>query len=782
MKTMSAPQTSEPVPGGEDEDDGLTSKLAAIVGRLESEARQRVADRRETEERWIDDLRQYNGRYDQATEKRFKEDDTRSQVFVNLTRPKTNAVAAKLWDLLFPTADRNWGIQPTPVPEIAKDGQEKKKAMHALDQKYSDMEAQVEDMKAQMAAAQEKGVDPAQLEQMAMQIQQAEAQMQEMGDQADAFAQEIAQMEADRADAQRRAELMQDEIDDQLKECRYQAAARDMIEDACQIGTGVIMGPIRNQKSRRAWVKVKDEATGEEVHQLIYRDDTSPQAVWVDPWSYFPDMRSSRRDNGMGEYLRHLMNESALRRLAKNPGFRAEPIRELIRTKATEQEPQYLTQLRDISGDTSTTFSEEFHVWQYIGPMEHEDMQCIIEAMGMQEEFDGWEPDPLDEIHAVVWFCQGKILKFALHPMDSHDSIISVFNIEKDPTSPFGYGIPYLMRAEQRVYNSAWRMMMDNARVAAGPQILINKNAVKPQNGRWEYVPFKIWTATEAFTKENPPFQSFDTNMHQAEIAGIIQIARSQIDEVTATPAITQGEQGSGVTKTAQGMALLMNSAKVIDRRMVKNFDDDVTVPLITRFYDWNMQFSEREAIKGDFTIDARGSSVLLVRELQAQNLMTLALQFSQHPIYGSWLKHSNTLREIFRAHMLDPDEHLLSEDAHEDEMDKQAKMAADAAKNDPGAAMAEQKLKLEKDKIDAQISIANMEAQTRKMVANLNMRAAIYAAGARENMTMKQIEARLAAEEMKVESAERKFAAELAQTEQQLKALPDSTTGGGNF
>ncbi len=42
----------------------------------------------------------------------------RSTVFIGMTRMKTNAAEARLADILLPTDDRNWGIQPTPEPHV----------------------------------------------------------------------------------------------------------------------------------------------------------------------------------------------------------------------------------------------------------------------------------------------------------------------------------------------------------------------------------------------------------------------------------------------------------------------------------------------------------------------------------------------------------------------------------------------------------------------------------------------------------------------------------------
>ena len=46
--------------------------------------------------------------------------DTRSTVFMNITRPYVDAASAKVSDMLLPTDDRNWGIKPTPIPELTQ--------------------------------------------------------------------------------------------------------------------------------------------------------------------------------------------------------------------------------------------------------------------------------------------------------------------------------------------------------------------------------------------------------------------------------------------------------------------------------------------------------------------------------------------------------------------------------------------------------------------------------------------------------------------------------------
>ena len=206
--------------------------------------------------------------------------------------------------------------------------------------------------------------------------------------------------------------------------------------------------------------------------------------------------------------------------------------------------------------------------------------------------------------------------------MDSDDRPFAVFNWEKDESSIFGFGVPCLMRSAQKVINASWRMMMDNAGLSVADQLVINKELLYPADGSWDMTPKKIWYLRDKTRSVQEAFSSFSTPSHQVELANIFSMARQLADEETNLPLIAQGEMGPHTTKTSSGMAMLMNSSNIVLRKAVKNWDDDITRPLITRFYDWNMQYNEKAEIKGDFSIEARGSGALLVREKQQENLM----------------------------------------------------------------------------------------------------------------------------------------------------------------
>ena len=93
------------------------TRQAQLGAALRGLFREAEAGRRDIEERWLRDLRQYKGVYDPEVAARLH--PRRSKAFLRLTRAKVKAANARLMDVLFPGAgERNWSIAPTPVPEI----------------------------------------------------------------------------------------------------------------------------------------------------------------------------------------------------------------------------------------------------------------------------------------------------------------------------------------------------------------------------------------------------------------------------------------------------------------------------------------------------------------------------------------------------------------------------------------------------------------------------------------------------------------------------------------
>lgn len=720
----------------------IDEQLSVIAGRLETLAGEQVRMKCETEERWLDNVRAYHGYYDQQTEALLKE-TKQSRAFVKVTRSKTIALEARLFDLIFPTDDRNWGIEATPVPKLSKEGQEATK----LAERMAD-EANIAEEQGDSATA---------------------AQVVAAGDDQAARAKAAnSEIEA----ARTAADMMQDEMDDQLVECRYPAQSRDMIHDACQLGTGVLKGPIVNESSRGRWIGEEAPGGGAKVYALEQHTDPRPMVRRVDPWSFFPDMSASKIEEAEFTFERYLWTKKDLRKMVKTHGFSADAVRELLRENRGKRPTasnglNYLTQLRSITGEGESAVKGRYIGWEYHGPLECEEVVTILRAFGEQELADEYDrrDDPLDEFRVVLYFCEGQILKIAPeYPLDSGETLYSVFNVEESEASIFGYGIPHIMADSQIALNSAWRMGLDNAALSVGPQAVIDKESIVPQNGDWTMVPKKVWYRVKAaLVNSAPPVEFFNVPNNMEEIERIIQIALQFIDMETGIPMPQQGDQTEDQTKTVGGMTILQNAANIIFRRMVKNYDDGIIAPTMRRMYDWNMQFNPRDEIKGDMSIDARGTAVLLLKEVQAQNLMFIVTQLMSHPAVQPMLKPYQNVLKLFQSMMISPADVMVTEDEYKAAMKKLAEQPPP-----PDAAQINAESRIKAAEITAQSR--NVTNETQLQIAKLRERTAMIELAQEQGLTIETLRTELAKLDKTLASSERIKAVEIAKEDERAR------------
>ena len=648
----------------------------------------------------------------------------RSTVFIGMTRQKTNAAEARVADILLPTDDRNWGIQPTPEPYLAG-----------------------------MTMTNEMAIDPRTGQPIIDPKTGQPLRKKEV-------ARAVMEM------ARKKAQAMQNEIYDQLIECDYNGELRKVIHDAARLGSGVVKGPVVMNRTRKAWQPYTD-AMGQTVYQVDIVQELNPASMRVDPRNVWPDPGCGENiHDGKGIYERQRLTAKQVRDLVKQPGYMKEQIRKVLeegpKKSATFQELRDEDQ-RDLARDT-------YELWEYWGEVDHED----LEAAGVE----AGEKDELRAVNACVVMINDTVVKAFLNPLDDGQLPFDFYVWEKVSGSCWGYGVPYLMRAQQKVLNAAWRQMMDNAGVSSGPQIVMNPNVISPADKQWQLSSRKIWFATDDMDDVRKAFATFEFDSHQAELAGIIKMATELAGAETGVPVIMQGEKGAA-PDTVGGMQMLMNSANVVLRRLVKQFDDMITRPHIRRYYDYNMMYNEDEEVKGDFQIDARGSSALLTRDIQNQAFLNL-LAAGMNPVYGMYLDTQKLFEKALQAQHVDPAEVFKPPEEIERIKEQQAQ-AAQQQPPDPRIAAAQIRAQSDIARVQAQNQGDMAELQTRLQIKQADITARreemqltreieILKMANSQNLTLEQIKAKLADTAIRERGKKELFAAE-----QRLKLVAGS-------
>jgi hypothetical protein len=127
-------------------------------------------------------------------------------------------------------------------------------------------------------------------------------------------------------------------------------------------------------------------------------------------------------------------------------------------------------------------------------------------------------------------------------------------------------------------------------------------------------------------------------------------------ENVTGLPILLQGQQGpNGVPDTVGGMQILVANASSLLRRMARIFDDCITKPHVTAYYDWMMEFGEDDSIKGDFRIVPRGSSALVAKDMRATFLTQAVPQMIVNPAFG--IDPARYFKEVAKLNGLVPED-----------------------------------------------------------------------------------------------------------------------------
>ena len=623
----------------------------------------------------------------------------RSTVFLNITRPYTDAAAARVGDMLIPTDDRNWAFKPTPKPEIEK-------------------------AKNDMSPVEGFGTPGPD------------------GQTRQATAADFAKNAIVKAMAS--ALAAQDRVDDWLVQCQYHAEMRKVIEDCSRLGTGVLKGPSPVKRKARI-VKTEDG-----VAKLIFEQKIDPASVRVDPWKFYPDPTCGE-DIHKGRYVfeEDDLNARQLKDLKELPGSLSDQIDKVL----VEGPKRTFAGMRDADGCHD---DEMFKAWHYHGYLDREDLT----ELGIDEDLLG------DMIGApiVATLVNDTIIKAALNPLESGEFPYDVMPWQRRVGSLWGRGVSRQIRVPQDIINAATRNMMDNAGISGGPILVIKRGKITPADGNWNLTPRKIFFAADESDMSSvaDSIMSIVIPSMQAELMNIVQFGLKMAEDVTWLPMIMQGQLGKA-PDTVGGMQMLQNSASAVLRRIAKQFDDYITEPHMRRYYEYLLLYGEDDAEKGDYQIDARGSSALVERDLQNQAVMQMGA-LVKDPTFG--LSPAKWMAEWLKSQRLDPKRFELDDeekDALKNQPPPEAPQVAvakirsetDLKRTQVEAEVDLQRIKVDTDRdtiyVQAEAEQNASEHQARMTELQVKRELAMLEYANRNKQTLDQIKADLAKESMRL-------------------------------
>lgn len=721
MAANAPPESPEIAAARQEELEGRLQAFAAVVsGKLKDAIVYRQNSGVEIE--WQEDEEAYEGIDDaNRTDERYLSrkpigdgvatsggtaQPTRSNAFLNITRPYVDASAARVGDMLLPTDDWPWAIEPTPMPDMEE----------AVASPETDQPIQLSDGTT---------------------IQKSE------------MAKSLI------AAATKRGDAAQERIRDWHVECQWHAETRKVIEDTARIGTGVLKGPYPIKKRSKTWATAPDGVT-----TLTIKETISPASRRIDPVNLYPDPSCGENiHNGSYIFERDLVTKKQLMDLIGVPGYFEHQIRQCLEEGAVMATA---VEKRNGVGSSSNTEKDQYEIWYFHGMVDAQDLQAI-----------GCECGDTDSAFALLTLVNNRVIKAALNPLDTGEFPYDVMVWQRRSGTWTGIGVSRQIRVPQRGINAGCRNLLDNAGLGSGPQLFIKAGKVEPADGNWAMTPRKIWNINSDEDGRAEDFiHAVVIPMIERELMEIIQFFLKMAEDVTGLPAIMQGQIGKA-PDTVGGMTLLFNNASSVLRRIARLFDDRLTTPHIRRYYDWLMQYSDNPGEKGDAQIKAIGSSALVERDIQNQEMIGMA-QMVLNPVFG--LDPKKWASEFLKSRRFNPARFELSDE----DKQKAEQAAQNAPPPDPRIEGSKEVAKIrtsgeiEKAKLVQNSDMAELEFKAREAAAErqhqqemkaLDYQMEIMKLAQAKGMSIEQIKADLAKESMKL-SVQRELSAAALGTE----------------
>jgi hypothetical protein len=422
-------------------------------------------------------------------------------------------------------------------------------------------------------------------------------------------------------EAKKKADKMEQRIEDQLREGGWYKAVNECIFDVVTLKAGFVKGPIKRNE------RIKKVSTAGGKLTVEVEDRILPQYDRISPFDIFPSPNATEVNDGFLIERISLRRDqiASLLKLPEDSGFIKTEVRTVLQEftdgglrewTATDSEVEVLENRNVDPHDT-----DKIDCLQFWGPVPGK----ILKAFG------GELGDEVDDEDIDYNICANLIGTHIIQANQNEDPMggkpYSKTSFEVTPGAFWGKGVPELIEDCQKVANACARAIVNNVGIASGPQVERNIDRI-PEGENKQIYPWKVWDVTEEqmSASTRPALQFYMPPMIVEKLMNVYNTFSKIADEHSGIPAYAHGDpQVGGAGNTASGLSMLMGSAARGIKAVVKNIDDDIISTTVARqFYD-NIDEEEFYALVGDMKVVATGSSSLMAKEQEAVRLNEFA-------------------------------------------------------------------------------------------------------------------------------------------------------------
>ena len=538
----------------------------------------RHKERSGIDEEMIEDLRQRDNEYD-PTKLSAIESQGGTKVFMGLTNMKCRAGEAWLLDVLSSDQDKPWGLTPTPLPDLPREV----------------TQAVVEETLLELQEHIQAGGEPVPTEAIA----DFAANMRE--DMEDRLAQE----------AEDRAAKMELKIHDQQVEGGWDDAFSTFITNMVTLKAGFIKGPVLRQKKKRVYVYENGKTS------VVAKDTLMHEYYSPSPFDIYPSPGAVTCNQGdLIERIKY--SRSALEKMKGIDGWDSAAIdlalleygRGGLRNWTSIDQER--SELED-HGPNLSDQRDYMEGLEYWGDVQGR----ILLERGIKTDLAGKPLDFLSEYQVNCVLIGNFVVYRGLNVDPLGERPYSKTGWSLVPGSFWYKGVPRMMRDLQSIANATIRALVNNAAISSGPQVIYNDTSRIPiGDDVTALFPFKVHQFSNPGMSSLKPLEFSQPDMNAGELLSIYQAFASMSDEYTGIPSYAHGNDNvRGAGRTMGGLSMLMSSAARGIKMVIGRIDRQVVRTSVMRQFGWNMAYDADESIKGDVTVDAKGTLAMIAKE-----------------------------------------------------------------------------------------------------------------------------------------------------------------------
>lgn len=518
-------------------------------------------------------LRQRKGEYEPEKLNQIKEAGG-SEIYMMITETKCRGAESWLRDILLDEGMVPFAIKPTPDPEMPPDFVQTVTA--AIAQK--------------IIGVIQSGMP---IDQMVMKQMEEQAK--------DDARQNVIK------DATDRAERHQRFITDQFIEGGMVDAFDAFLSDLTTYPLAILKGPTVRRVRTLDWTRQPNGSFSPEVTEKL-----APTYSRVDPFRFYVEPGITRLTDGY-TIEHHKLSDADISDLIGVPGYDEDALRAVL-DEGNNSEWLWSAEY------TKSDLENKYNIWRSeSGKYDALEFWGRVSGKLLREwGLDTDEvPDTAKMYDANVWLVGRWVIKATLNYDPLGDKPYRCTSFVKRPGSFWGSGIPELIEDVQAMCNASARALANNMGIASGPQVEVTTDRL-PQGAKVSGMyPWKIWqTLSDPMGSGQPAIRFNQPDDRSAPLMSVYQNFARMADEQSGVPAYVYGDgQVGGAGRTASGLSMLMGSAGKGIRQVVMHTDFEVIGPTVTAQYNWNMQYVDREDIKGDCEIIPRGAVTLANRD-----------------------------------------------------------------------------------------------------------------------------------------------------------------------